>query len=307
MSSPNFTPQPPTPTPGQPLPPGWEIQPGRLLPPEPEREGGWLGWVFALAVMGAAACLCASIILLAGFAGVRDAYTAISTQAVQTREAEVATQYARARSEIEAGEFELAAERLEFVATRAPGYRDAEQQLAVVQLRLSATPTFTPTQPEPPSATPPEQPGGTPDAPFAPATLYSQGESALGVALYEEAIAWFEALRQTDPEYRRAEVRQNLIDAYTRQGTLYLRGQNADGADRLAVGVQYIYRATDLGYSGPLITEADFVELFLTARGYLEGGLVEQARPVLNRLCELNCSWSYRGVSIEALVQQYGR
>lgn len=286
--------------------------------PEPPRyvvvERGGIGqWLFALAVMGIASGMCLAIIVLAGFAGVRDELSAIGTEAVETRQADVATQYTRGNREFDGGLYEIAEIRFEYVETQIPGYQDAARRLQQVRDILAYTPTPSPTSTPtetsiPPTATLEEgQPtvAPSPTGPD-PAALYGQAQTALNAYLYEDAIEWLEALRQLAPNYRRAEVTEQLMRALTVEGSNYLRGYNADGEDRLAQGVQLINRAADLGYNGEFIFEADFVSRYLAARAYMQGGLPAQALPILTVLCEQNCDWAYQGVTIRSMLQQVG-
>jgi hypothetical protein len=95
-----------------------------------------------------------------------------------------------------------------------------------------------------------------------------------------------------------------LIEALTKQGRIYLRGQNTDGEDMLARGVLLIYRADELGPVEPpdLLGEANFVEMYINARNYVTGGDYARALPVLEELCRINCGWSYHGASVQDLL-----
>ncbi len=293
-------------------------------PPPPTDSPGLLNACMMLGVMGAAMSLCLVITGLFGVAGAQDEYQALGTQAEADEAAEVSTQYARAMDDLAAGNADLARERLTYIETLRPGYQDAAAQLAAAEATLAVTPTpsTTPTPetdtptpaaedappqddaPPPPSNTPVPDDDGVPNTPE---ELFAQAQTAMNVGLYEDAIAWFDALVLLDPSYRRVEVREQRLDAYVSQGMLYLRGQNDDGEDRLAQGVQLINRASELGNVSPeIIYEADFVARYLAARAYVEGEAFGQARQVLTRLCEENCDWSYRGVSVRDLLAQAG-
>jgi len=140
-----------------------------------------------------------------------------------------------------------------------------------------------------------------------PAELFGRAETAMNQANYEEAIGWFETLVLADPNYRRAEVQDLRMRAYTTQGRLYLRGQNEDGEDRLAQGVQLITRASEIGQvDQSLLYESDFVARYLAGRAYVEGGAFGPAIDVLTRLCEEDCDWDYQGLSVRDLLSQAG-
>ena len=261
-----------------------------------------------------ASCLCISIIALFGAAGVRDELNAVGTGAASTQEADLATQFMLGNEDLAAGRFEMAEIRFSYIETTMPGYQNAGAQLTSIQEMMSHTPTpsIIPAT-EMPSATPDAdqptpQPNETPGAlALDPAELYGRAETAMTQAEYEEAIKWFEALILVDPNYRRAEVREQRLRAHTTQGLIYLRGQNADGEDRLAQGVQLITRASEIGQvDQSLLYESDFVARYLAGRAYVEGGAFGQAIDVLTRLCEEDCDWDYHGLSVRDLLARAG-
>jgi tetratricopeptide (TPR) repeat protein len=264
-----------------------------------------------LGVLLMGTCLCLTIISLSGVAGLRDELSAVKTQAAGTRVAEVSTQYALGMNELGAENYAMAELRFEYIATEYPGYQDAEARLAQIQVVLSYTPTPSPTSsPLPPTASPSPtlEPGitSTPSPTLSgpdPAALFGQAETAITQQDYAAAIEWLDALVLVDRNYRRAEVDALRLNAYIAQGRLYLRGQNPDGQERLAQGVQLINRASELGTVPPdLLYEADFVARYLAARAYVQGGAYEQARPVLEQLCQEDCDWSYQGLSVRMLM-----
>lgn len=296
-----------------------------VLPPpmKIDNEPACLRTLLILAVIGISSCMCLAIVSLAGFAGIRDEVEVIGTQAVEIQQTDVADQYQRGVTDMQAGNYELAEPRFEYVLTEIPNYADAENLLAQVQTILNITPTSssTPTvsateTPQPTSTSVPEATlEVTEEIPAATATrsgpnpegLYTNAETAMFMGNYEEAISWLEALIQLDPSYRRTEARNMLIEALSTQGLAYLRGMNQDGEDQLARGVQLIDRAGEFGYSDQeVIYEADFVRRYLSARSYVEGGALGQALDVLYQLCLENCDWAYHGVSVEDLLNRAG-
>ncbi len=162
---------------------------------------------------------------------------------------------------------------------------------------LTPTPSLTPTLPSP---TP------SPEASQDPAYLFEQAQTALRLVRYEEAIEWLDALRALAPDYRAAEVEDMLVKALTEQGKLYLRGQNPDGADMLARGVLLIYprQRHPSGTARHPVGGGDLRRDVSDARNYVNGGYYDQALPILEELCAMNCGWSYRGVSVQNLLEQ---
>lgn len=290
-----------------------DTQPTKTILISPDPPTNFWGLLMRVGAVISAAFLCMAIILLAGAAGVRDELNQIGTQAAVAQLAEVATQYALGNIDYQSGRYEMAEIRFAYVETQMPGYQDASVKLEEVQRIMAYTPTASPTAalptetPEPTTAAPDSVSPPTPEGELDPADLYGRAETALNTGDFEEAIRWLDALVLVDPNYRRAEVQQKRLDALIAQGRIYLRSQNPDGEDRLAQGVMLINRASELGsVPGELLYEADFVARFLAARAYVEGGAYDQARPVLIRLCEEDCDWNYRGVSVRSLLAQVG-
>ncbi len=270
-----------------------------------------------LLVLGTTLCLCLLMVGFAGFAGYRDGLATNDARLTQTIATGIAEQYRMGVNDLAQGYAELAAARfawiVETVNAPAAYAGDSAQLLATARAIVSYTPTPAPTDTPTPSSTP--SPSPTPPLPSPtpspepgqdPAYLFEQAQTAMRLVRYEEAIEWLDALRALAPDYRTAEVEDLLVKALTEQGKLYLRGQNPDGADMLARGVLLIYRANDIRPVQPstLLGEAIFVEMYLNARNYVNGGYYAQALPILEELCAMNCGWSYRGVSVQSLLEQ---
>jgi len=267
--------------------------------------------------LGAPLCLCLLLVGFASVAGYRDGLAtndARFTQEVATR---IAEQYRIGVSDLTQGYAELAADRfawiVETVQAPAAFAGDSADLLATARAIASSTPTPPPTATLTPSPTPTPTlspaaqatsvVGNTPSPLEDPAYLYQQAATAMSLVRYEEAIEWLDALRALAPDYRPAEVEAMLIEALTQQGKLYLRGQNPDGADMLARGVLLIYRANDIRPVEPstLLGEAIFVEMYINARNYVNGGYYDNALPILEELCAMNCDWGYSGVTVRDL------
>lgn len=269
-------------------------------------------------VMGSTLCLCLMLVSLAGFAGYRDGLTTNDAKVTQTLATGIAEQYATGVADLRQGYAELAAARfawiVETIGAPTQYALDSPGQLALARTiqAYSPTPSPEPTRTLSPTPTPTlpltPLPSVEPTATLSPmqdpAYLYDQAATAMTVTHYEEAISWLDALQGLDPTYRAAEARAMLMEALTKQGRIYLRGQNPDGEDMLARGVLLIYRANELGPVEPpeLLGEANFVEMFINARNYVTGGDYARALPVLQELCRINCGWSYHGVSVQNLL-----
>lgn len=281
-------------------------------------------------VLAVTSCICLATITLSGFGGYQDEIKDIRTEQAHTRVAEVATQYALAVEDEAGGALEIAFDRYEYIQTQQPDFLDVNERHAGLVLLLSQTPTPAATD-TPPATTPPTM---TPESSIAPtdaapattptseapavAEYFDDAQVYYEVGLYEDAIEYFDIVKSLDPTYRQDEVNRMLLDALKTQAFFYLRGRNLDDdpsygypGDQLARGVQLADRAIDLyaespsgGSLDPLPYEADFVRRYVTARGYLAGGLYGQAADILNRLCEENCIWGYRGVTVQDLLNQ---
>jgi hypothetical protein len=271
-----------------------------------------------IVVMASTLCLCIMLVSLAGFAGYRDGLATNDAKVTQTLATGIAEQYATGVADLQQGYAEMAAARFAWIVEtiQAPTQYalDSPGQLALARTieaysptpspapTQTLSPTFTPTSP--PTLMPSMEPTATLLPMQDPAYLYDQAALAMQVTHYEEAISWLDALRALAPDYRAAEARAMLIEALTKQGRIYLRGQNTDGEDMLARGVLLIYRADELGPVEPpdLLGEANFVEMYINARNYVTGGDYARALPVLEELCRINCGWSYHGVSVQDLL-----
>lgn len=269
-------------------------------------------------VMLGAVCMCLMMVSMAGFAGYRDGLATNDARMTQTLATGIALQYEIGVTDLQAGYAELAAERFAWIVEeiQAPTQYalDSPIQLAIARTIAAYTPTPYPT----PTVTTTPQPSVTATImpePALPATAtlellqdpeyyYNQALAAMRVARYEEAIQWWDALIALAPTYRRPEVQAGLLEALTKLGRMYLAGANPDGEDRLAQGVNLIRRASKLGTVEPewLVGEANFAELFINARNYVNAGYYSAALPVLNELCNINCGWGYHGVTVQQLL-----
>lgn len=275
------------------------------------------------AVMLGTVCLCLALVSLAGFAGYRDGLATNDVRITQTLATGIAEQYATGVADLEQGYAELAAARFAWIVetVRPPAQyaSDSAQLLSTARAISSYTPTVQPTATptlEPslaptlsPTPEPTQSSTATLDPMQDPAYFYNQAATAMSVFRYEEAIEWLDALQALAPDYRAAEAKAMLMDALTKQGHIYLYGQNEDGEDRLARGVLLIYRANELGPVEPstLLGQAIFVERYLNARNYVAGGYYAAALPILEQLCAENCGWGYPNwepVTVSDLLEQ---
>jgi tetratricopeptide (TPR) repeat protein len=270
--------------------------------------------------MAGTLCLCLTLVGFAGYAGYRDGLATNDARITQTLATGIAQQYAIGVSDLQQGNAELAAERFAWIVETIqapPEYAlDSQVQLAMARTIAAYTPTPSPTltftpSPSPTVAptippSPTVEPSATLDPMSDPAYLYDQAATAMRVTHYEDAIEWLDALASLAPDYRSVEVKAMLMEALIEQGKVYLAGANTDGEDMLARGVLLIYRANDLGTVEPewLYGQAIFVESYINARSYVNGGNYAEALPILNDLCQISCDWTYHGVSVRNLQEK---
>ncbi|MCI0709112.1 MAG: hypothetical protein L0154_03020 [Chloroflexi bacterium] len=291
-------------------------------------EGPPRNCLLSLMVLTITTCICLTTITLSGFGGYQDEYSDIQTEDVETQAAEVATQYSLALEDETAGSWELAYDRYEFIETKQPGYADVTRRLQEVAIMLSVTPTLAATDTPDATATPTatieaatsetasEEPAATatsegPDV----AGYFDDAEKLYNAGLHEDAIEYLDIVISLDPEYRRSEVDSMLFNSLKQQAFIYFRGTNTDDGtkgypgDQLVRGIQLADRALVLQDENPQVGSLDnldserfFVNGYVVARSYIAGGLNSAAVPILQELCELNCGWGFRGVTVQDML-----
>lgn len=151
---------------------------------------------------------------------------------------EIETQYRQALTDIEAGNYELAYERLWVVTRLNPAYADADEQFERVKWILENPPTPTPTI----TPLPTMEPGEVEPTPIVDAeTLFVEAEAAYQASDWETTIERLDTLTGAAPDYRSDEVREMLLKALSTLGV-----QRID-AGRLEEGIILIDRAAVYG------------------------------------------------------------
>jgi len=131
----------------------------------------------------------------------------------------IAEQYSLANQEYEAGEYELAEQRLEYVINEDPNYPGAIEKLTAVKQILYAT--ATPTTP-PPSPTPTSTPDLRPIY-----ELYDQAERQFLLSDWDEVITTITALRNLDLQYQVVKVDAMLYQVLRHRGVDKIRNQKS--------------------------------------------------------------------------------
>ena len=273
-------------------------QPRPPRPPRPPARRDNSGCLYqglgALAIVA----LALLIVVLAGLAGWTIGRQEAQEIIVVTQAARVRDQIARIPGDVAAGNRQLLAARLDFLAELTPAVAD------LPQLRLTATalgqPTATMTPG--PSATPtitatvvaPQTVQWQPDA------LLRQARAAIGSGEYQEGVELLQALEALAPEYESASVRELILSALTKQAQRLYRSD-----DSLAEAILVTDEAIRYGLSrdSGLRYERHVAILYLEARNQLSRGPAA-AVPALRALHDV--APGYRdGAARQLLVEQH--
>lgn len=294
-----------------------------LIAPDDERANSRIPCLLGMLVVLASALMCGLIVTLSAVAGYRDELRDIQTEEAIAAQATNSIQYELALENVANGQFELALVRFNSIVTTQPDYLDVVQQIQQVEIVLSYTPT--PSSTSTPTVTP--SPTLTPTVAASPTltanpaqTYFDQAMTFYNFGRWEDTIETLDIVISFDPTFRRAEVDQMLFDAYNQQSRIYFNGgnplneANANGfpGNQLARGVFLYNLAVEMIDDGkPVGTRNDldgftafFAEGFITARRYIDAGQNSLAVPILQELCDLNCTWGYRGLTIQDLLNQ---
>ena len=215
------------------------------IPVEPlakRRRGKWILWalmgVFLLALIAGGSAL-------AGYRSAIDERNAFGSTQIA---GETSAQYALALADIEAKNYEMARQRLEYVIRLDPNYPGAANALADVLLaqRTTATPTVAPT----PTLTPTPDLRGRDE-------LYNQSQSLLAGADWSGAIDTLLTLRKQYPDFQAVQIDGMLYVALRNRGVSKIASSDLEGGT---------YDLTLAERFGPLDSEAnnwrDWAEMY---------------------------------------------
>jgi tetratricopeptide (TPR) repeat protein len=166
----------------------------------------------------------------------------------------VAEQFELGLQDMEAGRYEVARQRFEYVINLAPDYPGVTDKLAEVLIILNATATPTPS-PVPTAV----EATSTPDL-RADEELFNQAETHLTNEEWDLAIQTLEQLRKNNPDYRPVDIDGMLYIALRQRGIKKIGLGNLEGG---------IYDLTLAERFGVLDTEADSWRVW--ARQYITG------------------------------------
>ncbi len=213
------------------------------------RKIGWV-WLLLAVYAGAAFILMA---LLGTVGGVQAARIERESTQVAERVQGLLEQYHLGVQDFQAGDYDLARQRFEFVLSKDPGFPGAADQLAQVMQILSATATATPV---PATVTP------TPTRDMRPVEdLFNSVKNLFLQGDWNGTVEMILALRQADPMFRVTEVDGFLYRALRNRGVLKItvEGNLEGGIYDLSLAEQF----------GPL--DADALKYRDLARYYMMG------------------------------------
>lgn len=191
-----------------------------------------------------------------GWSGYRSAVRARQAAQVQQETQALAEQYQLGVQDLEAGNYEVARQRLEWVLNQDPDFPGAADRLVEIYAVLFATATPTPK----PTVTGTPEPTATPD--LRPVQdLFASAQASFNAGDWEAAINHIVSLRSADPNYQVTQVDRMLYIA--------LRNR---GVDRILRGADLVGGSYDLALAehfGPL--DADAAAARYWARTYMYG------------------------------------
>lgn len=279
---------PPPRAPRQPRPA--EPRQHRRPPPRRDRRACLYQALAALALFTLAALIVALAALAGWTAGHQEALNVIAvTQAARVRD-----QLARIPADVAAGNAQLLAARLQFLAEVTP----AVPQLP--QLRQTATALARPTATLTPTAAPAIT--ATVVAPqtvqWQPEELLRQARAAIGSGEYQQGVDLLQALEALAPDYERATVRELILSALTMQARRLFRS-----GDSLAQAILLTDEAIRYGLAADsaLRYERHVAALYLDARSQMSRGPAA-AVPALRALYEV--APDYRNGEVRQLLAE---
>lgn len=227
-------------------------QPTSVSSPKGPRGGFWLGLLGLIVFL--------ALGLFGGYQfGMKDRVDAANTQMAST----LTEQFVLAQQDLDAGRYDFARQRLEYIISKDPNFPGAGEKLTEVLFKMSITPS--PTVTPSPTLTP------TPDLRNAEA-IFTQVRSLMDAGDWDSALASLDALRKSEPGYNIAQVDGMYYIALRQRGVNKILGTGAyAGRSNLEGG---IYDLTLAERFGALDTIAGgyrtYARLYLTAAAYWE-------------------------------------
>lgn len=185
----------------------------------------------------------------------------------QERDAELANQLDHAREDIGAGNYALAARRLQWILEQDPDYPEARVLLQNAEAGTGGTRQRPETAATSEATATPAQEGETNTADNEgdreAASEVRRVEQLMEENAWEEAITTLSALQHDYPNYERQHTDELLYEAYTAQGVELLYGE------QIELGLYYLEQAQRLGdLPQDVRDQQQWAELYLAGIGY---------------------------------------
>jgi tetratricopeptide (TPR) repeat protein len=262
--------------------------------PKKKRSLAWLWWSLSAIIVLAAVLVVSG--MLGYQSGIEQRTSYEETQVILA----IDEQYQLGLVDMEAGRYEVARQRFEYVIEHDPGYPGATDQLAEVMLiqNVTATPTLAPT----PTVV---LPTPTPDM-RGELELYTQAQDHIHNEEWDQAITTLETLRKKNPEYQAINVDGMFFVA------LRNRGVKKIGLGQLEGGIYDLTLAESFGF---LDTEADswrtWARYYITGASFWDidwGNAVYYFEQVANMTPNLQdgSGWTAAQRYLEALIKYAG-
>ncbi len=225
--------------------------------PIPARARRLPARVWGLAALGLVLLLL-SVLSAAAYAGYQAGQQQRQTQWQATQVLELENQYALGLADLQAGRYEVAVARFEYVLQLDPNYRAASQKLAEAQLAFQATST-----PRPSAVAPTATATAAPTESLEAANIFNEAKSFFAASDWDGVIKALTRLHSVDPDYEAVHADGMLFRALRNRGVARING------DAMEAGMFDLDNAEAFG---PLDTEAlnvrAWARLYLAARSY---------------------------------------
>ncbi len=191
----------------------------------------------------------------AGYAGYQAGLSQRLVQEQATQVADLAHQYELGVGDLQAGRYEVAAVRFEYILQLDPHYRDANQKLVEARQALAATAT--------PSASPSPTPPPTATETHEAADIFSQAQTEYAAQDWDAVISTLSHLHAVDPSYEAVKASGMLYVALRSRGIARILG------DEMETGMYDLDQAEAIGpLDGEALNYRAWARLYLAARSY---------------------------------------
>jgi tetratricopeptide (TPR) repeat protein len=177
-----------------------------------------------LLVLGVFACVFATAIGVSAMGGYVAGQKQRNVSATQTTAMSIDLQYSLGLTDLQAGNYELAADRFRWVLEHSPGYPGAAESLAEAEAAVNTVDI-------------PEVATLIPSTSDNPDQLFAEAKEFVGDEDWANAISRLEQVQSIDSSYQNIEVKEMLYTAYSTLGLQYVQG------DRIEEGLYLLEQA----------------------------------------------------------------